>query len=87
MGFKSVILKYNIQNNKEKKKNKALQEIRDTTKLTGLMAVLRNWDANILCMSETQTAWEHHIVREKVEKELRVVDKYAGMIGSSSSTV
>ena len=47
--------------------------------------MFRNWEANIIALSETQTAWEHHTVRNMVKKEIRTVDRYGGMIGSSSS--
>ena len=53
-------------------------------KVTGVVATLRKWDTNILCLSESQCAWENFHVRNNVQEELRKVDKYAGMIGSSS---
>ena len=59
---------------------------RSSEKVTGILATLRNWNANILCLAETQCAWENHVCRNNVEQELRLIDGYAGMIGSSSCT-
>ena len=52
--------------------------------MSGVLATIRKWDTNVLCLSESQCAWEHYQVRDKVSEELRSVDKYAGFVGSSS---
>ena len=52
--------------------------------MSGIVTALERWDTNILCLSETQTAWEVFSVRESVEKRLRMEDRYASLIGSSS---
>lgn len=67
------------------KKNKKgyLNDIQDTQKVTGVLAVYRSWEANILCLAESQVAWRNKIVRDKIAQELRSMDRYAGMVGSS----
>ena len=71
---------------KIRKREKALTREKDASKLRGVLSALRRWEANVLCLAETQTAWELHFVREVVAAELRSEDRYATMIGSSSST-
>ena len=46
---------------------------------------MREWEANIVCLAETQTAWEIPGVSRAVTKEIRRQDKYNGFIGSSSA--
>ena len=77
-------LKAKMKEKYDRKSKKMLKAPKTSQKLTGILATLRNWDANILCLSETQTAWENYIVRDKVEAELRSMDKNARLIGSSS---
>ena len=69
-----------------RKKEGYLKEISDIQKVTGILSILDNWDANILCLAETQVAWENYVARNYVEKELRTIDRHAGMCGSSSAT-
>ena len=68
----------------EKKKKKTLHGAKKVEKISGVLATLRKYDANVLCLAETQCAWENYIIRDKVREELRRVDQYAGYIGSSS---
>lgn len=79
-------IRMRINDKIKKKKKLMLKEKRSAEKLTGILATLRNWNANILCLAETQCAWENHVCRNNVESELRKIDGYAGMIGSSSCT-
>ena len=73
-----------ISRRESRNKDKHLTEIKDTQKITGVFSLLRNWQANIICMAETRVAWEIRKVRDLVGKELRKVDRYASVIGSSS---
>jgi hypothetical protein len=73
-----------IRKEKERKKKGTLSVFKNVTKVARVLSALRRWDANILCCAETQTAWEGYSVRNKVDRELRTQDQYAGMIGSSS---
>ena len=68
----------------ERKKKKMLQSAKRVEKMTGALAIIRKWDANVVCLSESQCAWEHYHVRDSVGEELRQIDRYAGFIGSSS---
>ena len=68
----------------ERKKKKILTNVKKVDKVCGVLATLRKWDANIVSLSETQVAWENYNVRNKVSAELRKIDRYANMIGSSS---
>ena len=61
-----------------------LQGAKRVDKMTDVLATLRKWDTNVLCLAESQCAWENYNVRDKVHEELRKVDQYAGLIGSSS---
>ena len=79
-------IKMKINDKINKKNKKMLKGKRSSEKVTGILATLRNWNANILCLAETQCAWENHVCRNNVEQELRLIDGYAGMIGSSSCT-
>ena len=36
-----------------------MKGMRSTQKVTGILSILRSWDANILCLAETQSAWEN----------------------------
>ena len=58
----------------------------ELTKIARMLDLLRSWNANIVCMAETQTSWEMYSVREKVGQELRRYDRNAGMMTSSSAT-
>ena len=69
------------------KKEKYLGETGDALKLPGVLALLKSWDANILCLAETQVSWRCRKVREVVRKELGKIDKYAGIVGASSETI
>ena len=69
----------------EKRKIKMLTSTKDTTKVTGVLNAIQRWDANVLCLAETQTAWEKYKVRNKFVAEIRKKDSYANMVGSSSS--
>ena len=77
-------LKSKVKDSYEKKTKKILKNVKKVDKVTGVVATLRKWDTNILCLAESQCAWENFNVTNKVNEELRKVDKYAGMIGSSS---
>ena len=77
-------LKSKVRKKYEKKKNKMLQSTKSIEKMTGVLATIRKWDANVLCLAESQCAWENYYVREKLQEELRECDQYAGFIGSSS---
>ena len=67
------------------KNDKALTGAREPSKLSAVVSALSRWDANVLCCAETQTAWELHYVREAVAAEIRTVDRYATVVGSSSA--
>ena len=54
-------------------------------KISGVIATFRKWDTNIICLAETQCAWENFTVRNKVTEEIKKVDRYGNMVGSSSS--
>jgi len=69
----------------QRKHKKYLQDSTTNNKLTGFISLFRNWETNIIALAETQTAWEHHTVRNMVCKEIRTIDRYGGMTGSSSS--
>ena len=77
-------LKSKVIEKYEKKKKKMLQGAKRVDKMTGVLATLRKWDTNVLCLAESQCTWENYNVRDKVHEELRKVDQYAGLIGSSS---
>ena len=70
-----------------KKDEKALRAAKSISKVSGIISALDRWDANIMCCAETQTAWKKKFVRDSVERELRKVDRYASLVGSSSATV
>ena len=80
-------IKMKISDKIQKEKCPMLKEKRGVEKVTGILATLRSWDANILCLAETQTAWDNYICRMNVGNELRKIDGHAGFIGSSSSAV
>lgn len=80
----SEFLKMRMSDKVNKKKKKMLSVKKGVAKLTGVLATIRNWNANILCLAETQVAWENHVVRNNVVSELRRLDAHAGLVGSSS---
>ena len=59
---------------RERKKNKMVSSPVERTKVARMLDLLRSWNANFVCMAETQTAWEMYSVREKVGQELRRYD-------------
>jgi len=80
-------MKTKYQGHQNSDTKQIMKGMRSTQKVTGILSILRSWDANILCLAETQSAWENYKVKDEVEKEMRKNDRYAGMIGSSSSTL
>ena len=44
-------------------------------------------EANIMCLSETQTAWEDFNVRDVITSEFRKNDRYTTLVGSSSDSM
>ena len=77
-------VKAKIKENKSKKEQRYLAESSQYTKIRGIVGIMKDWSANVLCLSETQTAWESAITKTLMSKELRRVDQYATMVGSSS---
>ena len=45
---------------------------------------MKDWSENVLCLSETQTAWESTINKSLMSKELTRIDQYATIVWSSS---
>jgi len=79
-------LKLKFKQSRERKQEKMISSPIEITKVSTMLDLLRSWSANVICLSESQTAWERHTVRESVAKELRKIDRNAGMVGSSSET-
>ena len=79
-------LKLKFKQSRERKQEKMISSPIEITKVSTMLDLLRSWSANVICLSESQTAWERHTVRESVGKELRRIDRNAGMVGSSSET-
>ena len=57
----------------------------EVTKVGRFIGIMREWEANIVCLAEMQTAWEIPGVSRAVIKEIRRQDQYGGFIGSSSA--
>ena len=57
----------------------------DVSKVGRCIGLLRTWEANVVCLSETQTAWEIPKITSAVAKEVKRMDRYGGIIGSSSN--
>ena len=51
---------------KYERKKKIQTNVKKVEKVTGVVATLRKWDTNILCLSESQCAWEKFHVRNNV---------------------
>ena len=45
---------------------------------------MKDWSENVMCMFDTQTAWESPFTRTLMNKELRRIYQYSSMVGSSS---
>ena len=67
-------LKSKVAESYEKRTKKILKNVKKVEKITGVMATLRKLDVNIICLAESQVAWEIFHVREKIQEELRRVD-------------
>jgi len=70
---------------REIKKEQMLSSATEVTKVGRCVGLLRAWNANIVCLAETQTAWEIPTVQRSLLKEIRRQDQYGGYVGSSSS--
>ena len=70
---------------REIKKEKMLTCATEVTKVGRCIGMMREWNANIVCLAETQTAWEVPSVSRAVMKEIRRQDQYGGFVGSSSA--
>ena len=46
---------------------------------------MRIWRANIVCLLDTQTAWDIPSVRNVVKKEVKRLGQYRGFVESSST--
>ena len=57
----------------------------DVSKVGRCIGLLRTWEANVVCLSETQTAWAIPKITSAVAKEVKRMDRYGGIIGSSSN--
>ena len=66
-------------------KSKMIKSPIEVSKVGQCVGLLRTWDANLICLAETQTAWEIKGVTSAVTKEVKRIDQYGGMIGSSSA--
>ena len=51
-------MKTKLKNEMDRKSSKALSCIKDKTKVSGIVTALERWNTNMLCLSETQMAWE-----------------------------
>ena len=54
--------------------------------MKGICGTMRQTNTDILCLSETQTAWENYGVKEVITKEFKRVDRYSTVTGSSSDS-
>jgi len=70
-----------------KKKKGYLSESLQYTKVSGIAGMMEKCDANIMCLSETQTAWEDYKVRNIITKEFKKSDRYKTLVGSSSDAM
>jgi len=52
-------MKYQSKQERSKKKEGHLTDAKDTQKNTGILLLLRCWDANVLYLAETQVVWEN----------------------------
>ena len=80
------LLKAKLQQRLTKKKDGYLNETIQYTKIRGLSGAMQKMDTNIMCLAETQTAWENWNVREAITKEFRRRDQYTSVTGSTSKT-
>jgi len=80
------LLKAKLQQRLLKKKEGNLNESIQYTKVRGLSGAMQKMDANIMCLAETQTAWENWSVRATITKEFRRRDQYTSVTGSTSKT-
>ena len=77
-------IKNRLREKKQKRDQKYLYESRYNTKIGGVIGAMKALSVNVLCLSETQTAWEKRITRDMVGKELKRRDQYATMTASTS---
>jgi len=78
------LLKAKLKQRIEKKKDGYLSESVQYTKVKGMCGTMKKLNTNIMCLSETQTAWENTGVRDAIAKEFRRNDRYTSLTGSSS---
>ena len=78
-------IKNKLRQKKQKQDKKCLQEAQQHITISGLIGAMKALSVNVLCLSETQIAWEKRITRDMVGKELRKNDQYYTMIGSTSN--
>ena len=70
---------------KGNKKEKMLTCATEVSKVESCIGVMRQWNANIVCLAETQTAREVPSVSRAVMQEIRRQDQYGGFVDSSSA--
>ena len=79
--------KSQLRQKAQKKKEEYLNETKEITKVGGVIGAMKMLSVNVMCLSETQTAWEKGIVRQAITKEIKKQDKYASITGSSSEVI
>ena len=76
---------HSFEKTNKKKDKKYLNESKYyNTKLGGVLGAMKALSVNVLCLAETQTAWDRRITRDMVGKELKKRDQYATMTASTS---
>ena len=70
-----------------KKKRSYLAESIQYTKVNGIAGMMAKYEANIMCLSETQTVWEDFNVRDVITSECRKNDRYTTLVCSSSDSM
>ena len=76
--------KSRIKEKTRKRKEKYLCNTQETTKISGIFGLMNTLSASVMCLSETQTAWEKALVRETIISELKKNDNHSSLIGSTS---
>ena len=80
------LIKCNITQNFEKKKDKYLGEVRLQSKLDAIMATMCDWGVNIGCLAGTDTAWEHRAAKKAATKTVcSRLGRCASVTGASST--
>ena len=80
------LLKEKLKEKIQRKKKGYLTDSVQYTKVRGISGAMKIMDANIMCLSETATAWENTGVRNAIAGEFKRTDAYTTVTGSTSMT-